>query len=98
MSKKSDVSKYFWHLDNELPKEFIDGYLDALRSRKSSQLKSLIELLSMKVPLPPKAYLTSSFIQEVEHGPTEAFLTELGNVLSRMEYLTHLEFGGRERP
>jgi pyruvate,orthophosphate dikinase len=91
-------SRYFWLLDNELPLEVIRDYLDSLGSRGPSALLQQIRLIEARVPVSPKAYLTSDAISAAEKGFPEALIRELDHTLSRFESLVHLRFASQERP
>lgn len=88
-------STYFWTLDNELPTALVKEYLEVCGE---GSLAKVTRLLDAKIPIPPKAYVTSSFLKDADKKLPEAFFKELGTVISRFERLTHTSFGGKEKP
>lgn len=91
-------SKYFWRLDSEASAEWIRGYRDAIADRPVSRLSQLIDLLENKVPVPPKAYLTSSFLKACDGKLPAEVLDELGGVLERFETVSRARLGGKDNP
>lgn len=88
--------KYFWQLDGEVS-------ADALRECRSQTGKEatvahVLALLENKVPIPPKAYVTPTFINGSDQKPGKDFYAELSNVIDRFERLTHQSLGGRDHP
>ena len=88
-------SQYFWTLDSELPPQLIKEYLGV---SGEGTLGRVVRMLDAKIPLLPKAYLTSEFLKEAEKKLPDAFFQELGTTISRFERLTQSGFGAKERP
>ncbi|MGZ3709047.1 MAG: hypothetical protein ACXWPM_09765, partial [Bdellovibrionota bacterium] len=89
---------YFWELNQDIGTENLKAYHQALEGRKGSTLKHLVHLLEQKVPMMPKAYLTSACMELAERKPDERFFNELGAVLEKFEGMTHAQLGGKQKP
>ena len=78
-------SKYIWSLDNDRPLDAIKGYREALGNKPHSALSNIVSLLEARVPITPKAYLTSA-VQEFAGKPSNALIEELDQSMARFEH------------
>ncbi|MBL7715185.1 MAG: pyruvate, phosphate dikinase [Bdellovibrionales bacterium] len=90
-------TNYFWTLDNEVPIEVIRELKEAVGATDGT-LARTIELLGSRIPLAPKAYITSAIQNVALNKLPGDFFEELGTTIQRFEKLTRQQFGGRDFP
>ncbi len=93
--------KYFWILDSRLPKDHIEGYLEALKGKdiNKSKLLQYVLLLQAGIPIVPKVYITPRIKKYVSDGKLpKDFFEEFSEVISYLETSLGREFGGKENP
>jgi pyruvate, orthophosphate dikinase len=87
----------FWMLDNQTSPEVIKEYLLALEGQELSRLSRWVKLIDARVPILPRAYLSSS-VSEIGGGITEAFTQQLGQTIAYFERAMHCPFAGERDP
>ena len=90
--------QFFWELTNQTPREHLRGIREALHARPKSDLARWVGLLEARVPVPPRAYLTSANLKFAQHKPTSEFYRELTEVTGRFETLMHQRLGDSTHP
>jgi pyruvate, orthophosphate dikinase len=96
MSSSAETPQFFWMLDNQTPPDVIKEYRSALEGKELSRLRAWVKLIDARVPILPRAYLSSS-VSEMG-GVNEVFTYQLGQTISHFERAMHGSFSGERDP
>lgn len=98
----NEMSKCFWILDNDISRNDVAGYVEALRGYKNffeSRLVRLVELIEREIPIPSYVYLSPLAAKYLRDSrPSNVFLDAFSQILDALEKRTHLKLGGNENP
>lgn len=86
---------YFWTLDNEVSQATLKDYKEAVAGDDTSSLANLVRMVDKRIPISPKAYVTSAAMEFSSKKPDKVFFEELAAVIEHFEKVTHSRLGAQ---